>query len=78
MAKSLVLVFGAALLVAVVGCKNDGGDSMGSMKMDGDKATGTSSPATMPTKYTCTMHPEVMSDMQGKCPKCGMALVAKK
>jgi len=27
--------------------------------------------------YTCTMHPEVVSDKQGKCPKCGMNLVKK-
>lgn len=28
-------------------------------------------------KYTCTMHPEVLQDAPGKCPKCDMALVAK-
>lgn len=27
--------------------------------------------------YTCPMHPEVISDKPGKCPKCGMALVLK-
>lgn len=27
-----------------------------------------------PGQYTCPMHPEVVSDKQGKCPKCGMAL----
>jgi len=26
-------------------------------------------------KYTCTMHPEVISDTPGHCPKCGMAMV---
>ena len=26
-------------------------------------------------QYTCTMHPEVLSDKPGKCAKCGMALV---
>lgn len=25
--------------------------------------------------YTCTMHPEVLTDQPGNCPKCGMALV---
>ena len=32
---------------------------------------------TKPAKvqYTCTMHPEVISDKPGKCPKCGMTLV---
>ncbi len=27
--------------------------------------------------YTCPMHPEVISDKPGKCPKCGMNLVKK-
>ena len=29
-------------------------------------------------QYTCPMHPEVVSDKAGKCPKCGMDLVEKK
>lgn len=29
------------------------------------------------TLYTCAMHPEVISDKPGKCPKCGMTLVPK-
>jgi len=28
-------------------------------------------------KYTCPMHPEVLSDQPGNCPKCGMKLVEK-
>lgn len=28
-------------------------------------------------QYTCLMHPEVLSDKPGKCPKCGMTLVKK-
>lgn len=27
--------------------------------------------------YTCPMHPEVISDKPGKCPKCGMNLELK-
>jgi heavy metal-binding protein len=29
-------------------------------------------------KYTCVMHPEVVMDHPGKCPKCGMTLVPMK
>jgi hypothetical protein len=28
--------------------------------------------------YTCPMHPEILTDKKGKCPKCGMELVKKK
>ncbi len=28
--------------------------------------------------YTCAMHPKVTSDKPGKCPECGMKLMAKK
>ena len=29
-------------------------------------------------RYTCPMHPEVVKDNAGDCPKCGMKLVEKK
>ena len=29
-------------------------------------------------EYTCVMHPDVVMDQPGRCPKCGMALVVKK
>ena len=32
-------------------------------------------PATSGTRYTCPMHPEVVRDAPGNCPKCGMALI---
>ena len=29
-------------------------------------------------KYTCSMHPEIISNKPGKCPKCGMDLTKLK
>lgn len=36
-------------------------------------------PASKATKviYTCSMHPEIVSDKPGKCPKCHMDLIKK-
>ena len=28
-------------------------------------------------QYTCAMHPEILQDKPGNCPKCGMALTEK-
>ena len=34
-------------------------------------------PAATQALYTCKMHPQIVSDHPGKCPICGMKLVAK-
>lgn len=26
-------------------------------------------------RYTCSMHPEIVRDASGSCPKCGMTLI---
>lgn len=45
---------------------------------EGTEATDTTSNEQMAkVQYTCTMHPEVLKDEPGKCPKCGMDLVKK-
>jgi len=36
---------------------------------------GASAPVVVATQYTCPMHPDVVSDKPGNCPKCGMHLV---
>lgn len=40
------------------------------------KKTTTTKKTTGSTKYTCSMHPEVVMSKPGKCPKCGMKLMA--
>jgi hypothetical protein len=54
---------------------------MGGMTMPAVPSTRSGTPASEPTTkqtvYTCPMHPEVVSDKPGKCPKCGMTLVKK-
>src|SRR3954471_2823966 len=35
----------------------------------------TRNPARAAASYTCPMHPEIVQDRPGSCPKCGMALV---
>ncbi len=32
----------------------------------------------MHMQYTCSMHPEVVQDKPGACPKCGMKLAEKR
>ena len=38
------------------------------------KAAGVATAASS-ARYTCPMHPEIVRDAPGSCPKCGMALV---
>jgi Heavy metal binding domain len=45
----------------------------------GQQPAATISQATSPhDRYTCVMHPEIIADRPGKCPKCGMDLVPLK
>jgi len=48
----------------------------GCARKSGDVSNGDTKAAAV--KYTCPMHPDVISDKPGKCPNCGMDLVEKK
>ena len=37
-----------------------------------DKITNSKTNSKIQTEYYCPMHPDVVSDTMGKCPKCGM------
>ena len=50
---------------------NHGDDTCQHKHSHGDHG---SAAAALAGKYTCPMHPEIVSDMPGDCPKCGMAL----
>ncbi len=65
MIYSLILVFGLTLA----------GSTFSTAYGQAPKKTETKVTA---VKYTCPMHPEVIKDKPGKCPKCGMTLVVKK
>src|SRR3546814_19970970 len=53
--------------------ENAGGHEMNDM----DPAMHHEDPGMHKATYVCPMHPEVISDKPGKCPTCGMDLVAK-
>ncbi len=63
--------------------KNDKTEKTGSAcgmqsEKETSKMTGTKSEKKEGIRtYTCSMHPEVLADKPGKCPKCGMALIEK-
>lgn len=68
MKKYLIIVsLGFATLLSACGStpeqKKDAGDSTKNHKIA--------------KQYTCTMHPDVIKDKPGTCPKCGMDLVEK-
>lgn len=71
--KLLTLVITLAFAIPVF-CA--GQASSGLNKPENGFAADTSRNDTI-TVYTCPMHPEILSDKPGNCPKCGMQLIKK-
>jgi Cu(I)/Ag(I) efflux system membrane fusion protein len=61
--NKIVLVISMMVMLAIAACSNQSANN----KQTGKEAV----------VYTCPMHPEVISDKPGTCPKCGMELVIK-
>ncbi len=57
--KKAILFAGIAFTLIISGCSNSSNEAKQS------EAT---------VEYTCPMHPDVLSDKPGSCPKCGMDL----
>ena len=78
--KKNILLFAcvAFLAVAFSACSNNPANKKdGAAMADSSAAAKDSSIKKTAVVYTCKMHPEVISDKPGKCPKCGMDLVKK-
>lgn len=54
-----------------------GKDKFAAFGVNVEAATSVASTPSPQVTYVCLMHPEVKQNAPGKCPKCGMALVAK-
>ena len=79
-----IFVSGLGIIIVGLGVAafaGDGGKEAGSCSscvgMESKDKPATTQPAAE-KQYTCPMHPEVISDNPGKCPKCGMTLVQTK
>ena len=59
--SALIALALGVALLGVTGCKTSASSESGAHAQ----------------QYTCTMHPEVVKDAPGDCPKCGMKLVEK-
>lgn len=68
MKKTIFVAFFAVSMAFIMSCKSGTTNSQNQTEMQN---------STSEVYYTCTMHPEIHSDMPGNCPKCGMELVQK-
>lgn len=72
--KKAIIAFTILTATVIAACNNSASTES---KKDSTATTSTTdtSKVVSAVKYTCTMHPDVISDTPGNCPKCGMELV---
>lgn len=68
--KARSIVGALSLCLALLGCGNE-------PAREDRPADAPSQPAATAQQWTCPMHPEVVRDVPGSCPSCGMDLVVK-
>lgn len=82
MKKNLIIILSAFLTTLTLSCANHSSDPAtdGTKTQDQTaKETGMNDAgAAEAAVYTCPMHPEVTSDKEDNCPKCGMKVELKK
>ncbi len=72
--KKILSILAIILVTALIVTACNNNDQSGGSTATGDKTE----QLAKDEMYTCTMHNEVMSDHEGKCPKCEMKLVKQK
>ena len=72
--NNLLKISAALLLLLFLSCKGNQNSSQNNQPDSTSMKTDTTMHA---TTYTCPMHPEIVSDTAGVCPKCGMDLEPK-
>jgi hypothetical protein len=72
MKKHILILTTAAMTFAAAATFGEGGATERNAREQEQK------PENEKNRYTCPMHPEVVADHPGKCPKCGMELVPLK
>ena len=68
---SIALIAIVSFAIAFTSCNNSNKQNAATETTDSTNHEGAH-------RYTCSMHPEVVSDKPGKCSKCGMDLMKVK
>ncbi len=69
--RAAFCVVGLSTLLAAAGCRKEASDT----KPQPEPAASVRAGAVSATRYTCPMHPEIVSNQPGRCLHCRMDLV---